>query len=178
MDKRFTAGLGLLVLLTFASSCGQSGSTPSTTGPTLALGLSSCPRTAPANEPLPPRPGLADELVPAGPVRASVCRYEGLNGPASAGSLVRSHVVSGAALDDLVALFDSSTWQVITQPPYLYCPMDDGASDVVQFRYASGPSVDVRIDLGGCGFASNGVRTVGGYGLGRRLASLVGSPSR
>jgi hypothetical protein len=101
-----------------------------------------------------------------------------LNGQAAAGSLVRSKVVWGSALDDLVVLFNSPQWQVVTGPPTYNCPSDDGENDVVRFIYSSGPSVDVTIDLGGCTFASNGVRTVAGYELGQRLASLVGSPSR
>ncbi len=178
MDKRLTVALGLIAVLWLACGCSRNASPTTTTGRVIAIAASSCPRTVPTVQPAPSRPDLADELVPPGPVSASVCRYEGLNGPVAAGSLVRSHVVSGPALDNLVALFDSPQWQVITNPAGYFCPLDNGAKDVVRFIYTSGPSVDVSVDLEGCTFASNGVRTVAGSVLGQRLGSLVGSASR
>jgi hypothetical protein len=176
--KGITVALGLVAVLGLAGGCDRSATSTTTTGRVLTVAPSSCPRTAPTGHPAPTRPGMADQLVPPVPVRALVCRFEGLNGPAAAGALVSSRVVSGRALAGLVVLFDSHRWHMITAGSTYSCPSDDGAIDVVRFSYASGPSVDVSIALGGCEFASNGVRTVQGYALGQRLSSLVGSPSR
>ncbi len=175
MGKWFPVWFVLAVVLGLTTGCGNSASPTTTTGRVLAAAPSLCPRTATTVHPVPLRPGLADQLVPSGPVRAAVCRYEGLDGPAAAGSLVRSHVVSGPALDDLVALFNSPQWQVITDPAVYSCPFDEGAVDDVWFMYTAGPSVVVSVDLAGCRFASNGVRTIAGNTLVQRLATLVGS---
>jgi hypothetical protein len=50
-----------------------------------------------------------------------------------------------------------------------------GGRRVVVFAYSSGPDVTVTIDLGGCGFATNGTRTVTGYDISQFLARWVGS---
>jgi len=39
----------------------------------------------------------------------------------------------------------------------------------------SGPGVRVTVDLGGCGFASNGVRTVAGHPIAQHLAASIGA---
>jgi hypothetical protein len=81
-------------------------------------------------------------------------------------------------LDDLVTLFNSPQWHVVTDTAVYSCPLDEGAVDDVWFMYTAGPSVVVSVDLAGCTFASIGVRTVAGYALVQRLATLVGSPTR
>ncbi|MGO8872391.1 MAG: hypothetical protein ACLQPH_13505 [Acidimicrobiales bacterium] len=76
----------------------------------------------------------------------------------------------------LVAFFNSSKWQVISNPGEYQCPAYRyGQADLVKFVYPIGRGVTVTVDLGGCSFASNGVRTVGGYAIGQRLAAWVGS---
>jgi hypothetical protein len=175
--QRIAAAIGISTLLLFGSSCGGSASPPTTTGPIVTARPAPCPSKAPTTEPSPARSGLDVDLVPPGPVYGTVCRYQGFNGTAKPGSLVRSHLLSGAALTSVVALFDSPRWQVITQPAVYNCPMDDGASDMVEFAYPTGPAARVRVALSGCRFASNGVRTVAGYAIGQLLAAWVGTPT-
>lgn len=123
------------------------------------------------------RSGLAIHLVPPGPTYATICRYAGLNVTPDPRGLVRSAELVGPKLEALVALMNSPDRQIIVHPEYYNCPLDDGQADLVEFYYAPGPAVTVTVEVTGCGFASNGVRTVAGYGLARRLAVLAGPGS-
>jgi hypothetical protein len=89
--------------------------------------------------------------------------------------LAGSRVVTGPTLDLLVAFLDSSHWPVVSGAAEYSCPEWNGATDLALFAYPSGPDVTVDADLGGCGFASNGTRTVSGYAIGQHLAALIRS---
>ncbi len=137
-----------------------------------------CPVPAPSQQAVaeptePVRPGLATELVPAGPTYATICRYSGLNPPPDPQTLVGVAEVVGPRLGALVAFMDSPDRQVIHNPEYFNCPSDDGRVDLVEFFYTLGPAARVWVDVTGCRFASNGVRTVAGYSMDRRLATLA-----
>jgi hypothetical protein len=114
-------------------------------------------------------------MVPPGPSSLSVCRYAGVNQPDEAGTLERSHVVTGPALAQLVAYLDMPTWQVIPAGAGYNCPLSQGRVDLLQFDYPSGPGVTVTVDTDGCRSASNGVRTVAGDEIGAHLARWVGT---
>ena len=171
--RAYPVAAGVAAALVLAA-CGSSVSAPTTSpsGPATAR-TPTCPpgstTRAPATGGTPARAGLADELVPSGPDAAVACRYA-----ATSTSAVRSAVVARKDVAALVAELDSSQWQVITQPATYSCPMWDGSTDVLLFAYPSGPEVQVTVDLGGCGFASNGVRTVGGYEISGYVARWVG----
>jgi hypothetical protein len=128
----------------------------------------------PPNPP-PARGGLADTLVPPGPLVATVCRYAGRNQPVAAGTLERTHVVTGPALASLVTALDSPSLQVIPDSAVYSCPMDQGSTDLLAFAYPTGPAVTVSVAILGCRFMTNGARTVGGAELGPRLAAWVGT---
>jgi hypothetical protein len=104
-----------------------------------------------------------------------VCRYSGVGAGGAGSTLEHAKVVTGPGLRALVALLDSPRWSVVAPSAVYSCPNWDGAADVGLFVYAIGPSVRVTVDLGGCGFASNGVRTVQGTGIAGQLAASVGS---
>lgn len=126
----------------------------------------------------PLRPDLSTELVPPGPTYATICRYGPLDAKGNPGPLQRTHVVANPELRALVAFFNSSKWQVISQPAAYSCPLDDGQVDIAEFVYPSGPGVTVTVELRGCSFASNGTRTVDGYAIGQRLATWIGTSSK
>ena len=152
------------------AACGSPTSAPPASPPVAAP---TCPpgpsAVVPAAPPSSTRPGLSGSLVPPGPSAAVVCRYAG-----GSSHVIRSAVVPRAALAPLVAELDSDRWQVVADPGVYNCPTWDGSTDVVRFVYPSGPDVVVTVDLGGCDFASNGVRTVGGHDIGRYLSRWVG----
>ena len=109
-----------------------------------------------------------------------MCRYAGLNQPVKAGTLAQSHVVTGPDLAQFVAYLDMPTWQVIPAGAVYNCPSSAGRIDLLRFDYLAGPQVTVTVDLDGCGFVSNGARTIGGGGsggIGLRLTGWVGSDS-
>jgi hypothetical protein len=176
--------LALLAVALVGSACGTTTAAPTTSTTsttTSSVGAPSCPTgegdgLGLASPEQPERPGLDAALVPPGAVVATVCRYGGVSSTAGGGP-VRSAAVMGASLDALVEELDSAKWQVVAQPAVYSCPMWDGGRDVVEVAYPSGPRVRVTVDIGGCGFASNGVRTVEGYDLVPYLARWVGAPT-
>jgi hypothetical protein len=148
--------------------------------PATTTAVAPCPRrwdpsTPDPIDPSPARPGLADTLVPTGPTSLSVCRYAGLDQPDEAGTLERSHMVTGRALAQFVADLDMPTWQVIPSGAIYNCPSSQGRVDLLQFDYPSGPAVTVTVDTDGCRFSSNGVRTIAGDEIGVRLSRWVGT---
>jgi hypothetical protein len=150
--------------------------------PATTTAFASCPQrwdpsAATPIDPSPGRAGLADTLVPPGPSSLSVCRYAGLNQPATVGTLEQSHVVIGPALAQFVAYLNLPKWPVIPAGAIYNCPLSDGRVDLLRFDYPSGPGVTVTVDMDGCRFVSNGVRTIGGGEIGMRLTGWVGSDS-
>ncbi len=164
------------------SGCGSS-STPRKAAAAAEVGVANparCPDRWTTTDhsmlnPAPARSGLSDTLVPPGAESMTVCRYAGLNQPVEVGSLERSHVVSGPQLTAFLAFVNMPSWQVISGTAVYNCPADQGSTDLLMFTYSSGPSVDVDVDLEGCSFATNGVRTVNGYEIGMRLTAWVGA---
>jgi hypothetical protein len=104
----------------------------------------------------------------------TVCRYAGLNQKAKAGSLEASRVVTGAELAGFVGFSDR---QEIVSGGMTSCPMAEGSVDLLEIAYATGPQVNVSVSIDGCSSASNGLRTVDGWGIGGRLAAWVGADS-
>ena len=180
----------LVAVALVAAACGTttaapSGSTTTTTmSPTTTTSpvpAPTCPTgradgLAPATPERPVRPGLDSVLVPPGPVVATVCRYGGVSATTGDGP-VRSATVTGTALGALVTEVDSARWHVVARGADYSCPMWDGGRDAVEVAYPSGPGARVTVDIGGCGFASNGVRTVEGNELVGYLARWVGTPT-
>lgn len=124
-----------------------------------------------------PRPGLSKTLVPGGPTSLTVCRYSGLNQKVKPGTLERSRVVTGAALEAFVKYVDEPTWQTVNPHTTYMCPMSTGLVDLLQFVYPSGSPVLVSLEVDGCSFASNGYRTVWGGSIGARITAWVGRDS-
>ncbi len=175
------------------------------TAASISLGLAACggpsaapavPRTStttlrptvrPANCPqLPPEPpaptpaggtvrGDADSLVPPGPAVATLCQYTGVDESGGTVVLAEQRVMAGSELDALVAFLDGSSWPAAGDTAVDDCPKWNGATVLAVFAYTTGPDVAVHADIGGCGFASNGTRTVLAYGIGQRLVVLVRS---
>jgi hypothetical protein len=172
--RRAGRGAVLAAAMVALAACGSTASAPATTGATEVVRAPTCPPGPATGVATPPatttRAGVHDALVPAAPVAAVVCRYPGPGTTAT-----RSSVVPEAALPALVTEMDSTRWPVISRPATYSCPMWDGSEDVAGFAYPSGPDVTVVVDVGGCGFASNGTRTVNGYDISRYLARWLGS---
>jgi len=171
---RFAASVGCLLLSLVSCSCAGSATSPGIAMPGAVIRPASCPPAAPRSAPSPARSELSANVVPPTPVFGTVCRYAGLTPTGQSGTLIRSHVLSHHALATVVALLNSPKNALIAHPETYRCPSDDGAADVVIFDYEAGPPVRVAVDLGGCRFASNGVRTIGGFYVGQLLRTWVG----
>ena len=116
----------------------------------------------------PPRPGLADALLPDQPASVSVCRY-------LAGWLEQGALLSGPALRAFASTLDRLPTGLsrATEPGLIRCRSrgslgsldDELASDSeayrIEARYPSGRTVILIARLGWCGDlgVSNGVRT-------------------
>lgn len=117
------------------------------------------------------RPGTDKILVPAGAVSLVVCRYNGMNALGGAPQF---------GLRGVGASRDHSTIARITQeldalePSHgaFSCAVDDDSQDVASFEYASGPSVVVTVDPGGCNPISNG--HLHRLGLDKPVVSQIG----
>jgi hypothetical protein len=173
------AACGTTTTAPSGSNTANTATTTTTTTTTTTVPAPTCPTgpadgLAPATPERPVRPGLDAALVPPGPVVATVCRYGGVSATAGDGP-VRSATVMGAALGALVTEADSPRWHVVARGADYSCPMWDGGRDAVEVAYPAGPGVRVTVDIGGCGFASNGVRTVEGNELVGYLARWVGT---
>jgi hypothetical protein len=173
--------VAIMTVTVCLAGCSATTATPAPTGaPTTSTTTST---TAPADAatctyrppkaPVPVRPGLSATLVPPGSSVATLCHYSGVGQSGGTIVLQRSRAVSGTSLAALVAYLDSPHWQVVTSPGPYSCPMWNGATDLVLFVYPSGPGVSVSVDIGGCGFATNGALTVEGYAIGQHLAALA-----
>lgn len=99
--------------------------------------------------------GTDDRMVPPGAVRATGCRYAGLNDGVRPGTLLRA-----ARQTDAHAVAS----RLNTLPPFdthgpMNCPMDDASHGLVGFDYPDGSTVVVRLALSGCSTVTNGSRT-------------------
>ncbi len=149
-----TAAVGALLVATTAWWMSGAGPAARGVAPDPA-----CPGalSAAVQAPLPPRAGLADHLVPVGPlpigpVRASVCRYgvaKGERPPA---------LVAGARLD-AARTAEAAGWldSVPVAPSVAAGCTGDAPLDVLTFGYADGPDVRVVLHHGGCPDVTNGV---------------------
>jgi hypothetical protein len=105
--------------------------------------------------------GLASELLPAGTPRAAlICRYDGSNGKPF-NLIWQQHLdtaQAASAARQFRALPLSHAIGGVTT-----CPLADGSTGYIAFAYAGDQSVDVRVDLSGCAYVSNGhIRTTAG----------------
>jgi hypothetical protein len=110
-------------------------------------------------------------LVPAGPVRATVCAYGGLN-DAQPGGRGRTGTVTGQRLANLVTALNAGG-----PPPPVpsNCPNNTDRSDLIVFGYTGGGLVDVRVSVTGCPLVTNGQRVLAvGPDLVNQLGALVG----
>ena len=183
-SRRWAAYAPLVIAGLVLAACGTGSPTASlttaSTAPPAAITATNCPASPPdplglATPQEPVRSGSATELVPATPTAVTLCRYSGVGASGTGGAVVGTRIVSGPALADLVALVDSPQLAVVANPGIYNCPEWDGAVILGLFSYASGPDVRLTVDLGGCGFASNGVRTVQGGTITQHLVATIGS---
>lgn len=100
--------------------------------------------------------GTNDRMVPPGAVRATGCRYAGLNDGVRPGTLLRAAQEADA---------HAVASRLNTLPPFdthgrpVNCPMDDASHGLVGFDYPDGSTVVVRLALSGCSTVTNGSRT-------------------
>ena len=172
----------LAALLLLGAACGAdrvpSTASTTTTADRAVAAAPPCPHapvTSPSSRSAPVWPRHS---VPPGATAVTVCRYGGLGSPTGVdGAPVAQAVPDAAGLRSLVAVLDSPRWPEVDGAATFSCPMDDGSQDVVRVAYPSGPGAQVVVDLTGCRFAGNGVRTVQGDGIARYLTRWVGSPT-
>lgn len=140
-----------------------------------------CPETAPGAVSS-GSPGAQQQLVPAGAVSLTLCRYRGLSDPNP--SYV-NQLVGSATLTDPQQL-QLSADQFNALPPFpngvFACPLDDGSSLLASFEYANSPPDEVSIRSTGCSSATNGYVTSsmmfsGGQELRTELQNLTGCAS-
>jgi hypothetical protein len=108
-------------------------------------------------------------LVPGHPEAVLLCRYGGLNGPRRYG-LVSSRLITARSTVDRLAR-ELNTLPKLPHGTMLSCPADFGTAVIAFFRYATGPSDPVTVELSGCGAVGNGHLT-------RLVAATTHSPVR
>ena len=113
-----------------------------------------CPIHAPRVIPTHQLPGTVSTFVPGRPVALLACRYHGYNQPQPSGSLAGSaHFAPGP--------FVTALNTALPVPDRAYnCPMDAGERMLVIFAYDDGSRLTASIETMGCGFATNGDRSV------------------
>jgi hypothetical protein len=137
------------------------------TGPTG----SDCPTTAPM-----PATGSTGSargvLVPTGASSLLLCRYHGLNPPATAHRLERARLLTAAKqIAELTTELDA-----LPQPSgVVHCPMDDGSEITATFDYPHTRSATVDVGLTGCRTVSRGklIRTAGAAAGSRLIDQLA-----
>ena len=115
-----------------------------------------CPAEAPRKL-VSARVGADSQLVPGTPSSALVCSYNGFSEPGT--HLAGFTLLGELALPASYALSLAVQFNALPQwPPYAVfaCPSDEGRVAVVYFRYASGASDPVLVNLQGCSGSSNG----------------------
>ena len=114
-----------------------------------------CPPHPPASLPHHQRAGVRTTMVPGHPRRLLGCRYHGLNQPQPQGTVAAAKMLPTS---EVASEFDDA--RVISPGgPVPSCPADFGEQIMLVFGYADG-SFRVTVDAGGCGYATNGARTV------------------
>jgi hypothetical protein len=117
--------------------------------------------------------GTESKMVPGSPIVATVCRYAGVDqhqpyDPQLSETLVRS--AQGLSPVQLAA--DLNGLKPVPHGQVFGCPaFGNGAADTVVFGYRDTGPLLVTIDLGGCGFATNGIRF--GFGSQKLSADLT-----
>ena len=104
------------------------------------------------------------------PARAIACEYGGLN--AHRFTLIRQTTLDAEQAWNAATLLRSLRL-AHTDGGVRSCPMDDLSMGYLALGYADGTTVDVRVDLGGCAYASNGQIRVE---AGRARGLFPGSP--
>lgn len=131
---------------------------------------SGCAATAPTQATGSSHPG-SGVLVPQGAVAVLLCRYQGLNPPATAHHLERAHLITAAArVGQLTTAFNA----LPRAAGVYHCPMDDGSEITATFRYRHALPAAVAVGLTGCRTVSRGniVRTASGAAGSRLISQL------
>jgi hypothetical protein len=121
--------------------------------------------------PGPSAPGGAP-LVPAGATAVLLCRYRGLNPPATALRLEQRRVVDSPRT---IATLTNELDALPRQSRFVMCPMDDGSEIVATFSRGAETLAVVRVGLTGCRIVrrrGGTTRTAGGP-AGTRLFALL-----
>jgi hypothetical protein len=100
------------------------------------------------------RPGTEPQMVPGQPVALLACRYVGLNGPASPGTVARTARIAPAPTAALLNGYPLASETIHS------CPSDTGGVILLDFGYLDGSNLVVRVNTSGCRYATNGDRTV------------------
>ncbi len=121
---------------------------------------SSCPERD-ATVPRSARPQARTQLAPTGVRSIVLCRYSGFT-TSTQYQLVKARRLTSAQAGTLRRELS----ELPVQHGYVNCPDSTGDAVVALLSYATGPAVDVKIQLGGCEAASNGSvrRTASGFG--------------
>lgn len=123
-----------------------------------------CPARAPAATSTASH-AVSGVLVPKGATSLLLCRYQGLNPPATAHRLERGRLIrADNELAQLTADFD----KLPQSAGVIHCPMDDGSEITARFKYPRQDDVLVIVGLTGC-------RTVSRDGLTRTASGPPGT---
>jgi len=154
------------VLAGVLSSCAVNGT---------AAAVASLSRCAPSAQRLSLPSGAAVRpLVPPDVRTLLLCRYRGLNPPATAGRLIASRLVGGRSEVDSIGRALNALPPL---PKAVSCPLDDGREIVASFTDAAGATTVVRIGLSGCRVVSGAhppARTASSPAGQALIARLVG----
>jgi hypothetical protein len=95
-------------------------------------------------------------MVPGHPQRLLGCRYHGLNQPEPPGTLAASKTLP---VSDAVSGFSDAR---VLSPSAASesCPADSGEQIVLVFGYSDRSLLRLKVEAQGCGYATNGARTV------------------
>jgi len=160
--------VALLILVVIAcAACSGVGTAHRTTKPEAATASTATSTTTVGTRPLacpthPPRSvpahqiaGTAAAMVPGHPNVLLACRYHGFNQPQPVGSLAKFARLSPAPIARALNVLPP-----VPKDAVFHCLVDFDERILLFFAYPDGSRLTVKIEIGGCRFATNGDRTV------------------
>jgi hypothetical protein len=164
-NVRYSRAIMALAMVLLAAACTSSAAAK--TAPSAGALL--CPQQLPASVPKHQRPGTPARVVPGHPVTLLGCRYYGLNLPQPRGTLAQWVRVNPGPAASFINSFREAN------PMQISCPDDNGSAVLLDFGYPDESDLVVRINTSGCGYATNGDRTVQAQRIWPYLGQVLGS---